>query len=1092
METTTKLAAAVLICTSAHQSISTSAQAQNDFHNTGSKVVINTGETVFIKNGGFSHLGDTLHNKGLMKVDSTFTNSGVTKGNGKYHVKKHWISSGEFIPGTDTVFLDGDVDQDIFTAAGDTFTTLYIAGTKTKKLTTNIHIKGDVYISTDTLLMGIHTANRTTVGGMLTVADGSTMKCAGTAGGVGASNLPANFSTYNLIGRVGFNGTDPATVPALQFATLTMSNSGNRTFAPGIIKVSKKLELLGTNNFTVDGDNTVEFNGTTDQDVPAFDYQGLKINGGGTKFAVGDLTVNGVLEITTGSELYMGAFPDNKELTVRASFINDGSYFSDTTTIFDGTTTITGTSAPEFNDIRINTNKTLTGSSDNLFIQRHWENNGTYNHNSGNVTFFNFAADTQRISGTSITTFNNLTMDHFAGAIALDTAANIIDSLKIHPFTSFVTTDQDFTLLSTAAKTARIGVFDDGSANIIGGVVQQRLTLAGAMGWQFLTSAVDGRTLADWEDDFYIGYDGSDFTTIYSFVESNPLSWESGDDGGQGHVKAVASTDPIGVGQGFWVWLGYTQLGTTPDTLVDVKGDPNRDEITFSLSYTAGNNDAPEKDGWNLLANPFPSQIDWDANDYWTKTDVDDAVYIYNEDIDGYANYVAGVSDPVPASGGINNIIPSSQGFFVRASSSFVELKVRENAKTSDTPSTFRGNSKMDKGKVFRIALDGTKFHNETVIRIHPKATNNFDGKLDAHKMFSMNPLAANICSQMNGKNYSINSIPELTKDVKIPVRVYVGTAGSYKISTPALDELPASTCLGLEDLKTGKITDLKVNNSYSFEITDLKDTALRFIIHLSAPLDVAKQTVGASCKDATDGMLVANPKNGSGPWNYSWKDITGKVVRTITNSLVADTLKNIAVGNYLLELNKVNGCGSETFTFVVGERNPVVAVFTAKLDVKKAGQINLTNNSTDANEYLWDFGDGITSKEKNPTHQYATNGDYEITLTAFNIACGTSNVTKTTVSIINITTGISDLTVTNTFKVINNVNGVFLKFDFDQASDVLINVTNALGQRIIEEMSVKAHQQTHPLNLSPSNAMGMYFISVTMEDKVITQKLVR
>lgn len=42
------------------------------------------------------------------------------------------------------------------------------------------------------------------------------------------------------------------------------------------------------------------------------------------------------------------------------------------------------------------------------------------------------------------------------------------------------------------------------------------------------------------------------------------------------------------------------------------------------------------------------------------------------------------------------------------------------------------------------------------------------------------------------------------------------------------------------------------------------------------------------------------------------------------------------------------------------------------------------TNNSTGATGYLWEFGDGGTSTEINPSHQYTRNGNYEIYLTAF------------------------------------------------------------------------------------------------------------
>ncbi len=45
---------------------------------------------------------------------------------------------------------------------------------------------------------------------------------------------------------------------------------------------------------------------------------------------------------------------------------------------------------------------------------------------------------------------------------------------------------------------------------------------------------------------------------------------------------------------------------------------------------------------------------------------------------------------------------------------------------------------------------------------------------------------------------------------------------------------------------------------------------------------------------------------------------------------------------------------------------------------------------STNASRYKWDFGDGITSTDANPTHTYATAGTYTVKLMAM-----TSDETK-------------------------------------------------------------------------------------------------
>jgi PKD repeat protein len=62
---------------------------------------------------------------------------------------------------------------------------------------------------------------------------------------------------------------------------------------------------------------------------------------------------------------------------------------------------------------------------------------------------------------------------------------------------------------------------------------------------------------------------------------------------------------------------------------------------------------------------------------------------------------------------------------------------------------------------------------------------------------------------------------------------------------------------------------------------------------------------------------------------------------------------------------------------------------------VKQPMTIVLTNHSDGATEYSWDFGDGKTSSDKNPTHRYTNIGVYKVKLTARNIYNATSTYEK-------------------------------------------------------------------------------------------------
>jgi PKD repeat protein len=59
----------------------------------------------------------------------------------------------------------------------------------------------------------------------------------------------------------------------------------------------------------------------------------------------------------------------------------------------------------------------------------------------------------------------------------------------------------------------------------------------------------------------------------------------------------------------------------------------------------------------------------------------------------------------------------------------------------------------------------------------------------------------------------------------------------------------------------------------------------------------------------------------------------------------------------------------------------PVIAGFSYK--ELEDGQVQFFNESKEATTYAWDFGNGQGSEEPLPTHKFAANGDYDVTLVA-------------------------------------------------------------------------------------------------------------
>ncbi|MBK8566358.1 MAG: PKD domain-containing protein [Saprospiraceae bacterium] len=86
------------------------------------------------------------------------------------------------------------------------------------------------------------------------------------------------------------------------------------------------------------------------------------------------------------------------------------------------------------------------------------------------------------------------------------------------------------------------------------------------------------------------------------------------------------------------------------------------------------------------------------------------------------------------------------------------------------------------------------------------------------------------------------------------------------------------------------------------------------------------------------------------------------------------------------------NAVGSDTLALVGAIEVGGTPMVDFEFNVSNLS-VSFFNQSLNAsNGYLWDFGDGTTSTDPQPVHQYAMQGNYFVTLTAFN-DCGESTI---------------------------------------------------------------------------------------------------
>ena len=125
-----------------------------------------------------------------------------------------------------------------------------------------------------------------------------------------------------------------------------------------------------------------------------------------TNSPTGMLVTNPLTVVQNVNTKVNGTFnANNLNITVGGNWINDGTYTTGNNTVtFNGTGTLSGASVTTansgFNNVVIT--GTLTGHANTMNIKGNWTNNGTFNHNSGTVNFYNNSA--QSLTSASLTT----------------------------------------------------------------------------------------------------------------------------------------------------------------------------------------------------------------------------------------------------------------------------------------------------------------------------------------------------------------------------------------------------------------------------------------------------------------------------------------------------------------------------------------------------------------------------------------------------------------------------------------------------------------------------------------------------------------
>jgi hypothetical protein len=550
----------------------------------------------------------------------------------------------------------------------------------------------------------------------------------------------------------------------------------------------------------------------------------------------------------------------------------------------------------------------VIANNGNIVVTANWVNNGSFTHNGGTLIF---AGAAQTLGGTSATQFNNLTVA--AGSnTSIISAGQSVQGIVLSNDT--LNANGNLTLLSTASQTALVA--GTGTGEVIGNLTMQRYLPTG-FGYKYFSSPFIGDTVNDFSSEINLA---TSFPDVYRFNESlSSAGW-------------VNYTNPSGL---LTPLAGYAvNFGTSPAPLtVSLRGVVSNHTISTALY----NHNMPYTQGFNLVGNPYPSPIDWNAVGGWTKTNVDNAIYFFSNGTTDqytgtYSSYVNGVS----SNGIAGNIIAAMQGFFVHVSNGTFPvaglLAVNNTARNLNLSTVFFGYTAPQAPSPFirlsagfyDVGPDG----DPAAFYFKAGADGAFDKELDALKLMNTHTGIPNLYAiATDTTRLSIYALPDTFDSVEtVPLGLITAVDGWISFKASDIGNMPAGLYVYLSDTKTGIKQDLLNAPPYRLYLAS-GEYKNRFFLNFSTKEPAASGAPGTPANGplqaySTGGTLLVNGNLNPGEkGEVRVFDMQGQLVLRgeISGNTYQQFHSNFATGIYLVSLSTPEG--TQTKKILIGAR---------------------------------------------------------------------------------------------------------------------------------------------------------------------------
>ena len=775
---------------------------------------------------------------------------------------------------------------------------------------------------------------------------------------------PGAISTQNFINNGIVDG--PGTLKVYGYTYF----SGNGIFEndiqyniPWYLYFDSNCDLVLNNSLTVTGGGKVEIKSGSKLTLvgSTIFYTNSRINNYGTLELQNANFCNTGLPSTTVLRNFLGSkiiYNYNGEIKMPTEGFMVGSYYA------------------HFFDVEIL--NTLSSDAD-MKIYNTLKVDGTLTHSSSglNVEFVGGTAGLFSGSGTA-----NLKRLHNNQELGLSlTCSNINIDEMLYNSNSKVTTNTSSTLTLKSDVNHSAGMLKVGSSSdFVGNLTAERYFSISASngGWINIASPIENTTMAslasatslslcgDFTGANYSHVGCGNFTSLYFYDESSSAGTFSNGWQSAGTIAGYSTTNNLSSGNAPFVWAGPNA------NKISISGSPELDNSSISVTKTGSSS---TEDGWNLISNPFPCSVDWDAFRARNST-INSSAYAYSPSNGNWSAISSGGS------------IPHSQSIFVQTTSdNTVNFNLADLSSSYDA-NFARSLNGINSPLAIKIVGDVNSYNDEIYLNTGASFSTSYDVGYDVGKLLSPIPdFAPNIYFLDSMQNKISSNFINNNQSVSIQMEAVIGTyaQGNYTISFDNLPAFMIGACISLEDLHNGIITDLRMDSSYTF-LSDTNSPSPRFLIHINTAYNI--NVTNSTCFNDSTGIinLYGNTINGS---VFKLFNSQGTLIDSIIALNNTVLFNNLHAGNYSIFTDDSNSCSLNNHTIIISAPQHVIADFlfpsdTLYLDTTSSTiEVAFSNRSIGAIDYLWDFDNGNFSNDENPIQLFSS-GNYLVSLNSF------------------------------------------------------------------------------------------------------------